>query len=296
MKWTNVFCLICISLCATHSTNGRDATGNIMSRADSLFAIGSYFEASIEYERAIYLSESSRERVLANLGKAEALKQTGEFKKAYDDLQRSLMFQGDDSLRMEVMYQVAFCAYMSGMIAEANAMIMRIRHSFDGQLHSKMYLLESLVKVEMQQWEELREHLSHWLEKFSANNMQKNDVLDQYDALLEDNKNRKNLSPERARLWSTFLPGAGQLYAGEPGWAFLNVFSQLAGLASFGLLAYNGFYIASVVAGLGPFQAFYFGGIKQAYELTERNSKSRLEEVQTALNFFLLDVAIKLEQ
>lgn len=291
MKWINVYCLICISLCATLLTKKVYANDPLIEHANALFKLGSYFEASIEYERVIYFSESPRTRVVANLNKARALKQLGEFDKARHDLQRSLLFRGDDSLRIEVLYQIAFCAYMSDRPAEAHAMLLQLRNSFGGLVCQKLFLLEALVKTDLQQWEKLREHLLHWMGEVSASNEQKTAIITQYDNLFSDKGKGLSKDPDRARLWSTFIPGAGQLYAGEPGWAILNVVSQFAGLAGFGLLAYNGFYIASFVAGLGPFQSFYFGGIKQAHELTVNNNKSRMDDLQTALKVFLFDVA-----
>lgn len=291
MRLINAFCLICIFHCATLSIKGLYASEPMMRYADSLYAAGYYFEASIEYERVIFESQSVHTRVLANLSKADALKQLGHFSRARRDLQRSLMFRGDDSLRLEIQYQFAFCSYMSGMVSEANSMLLQIRNSFGQIAQNRIFLLESLVMVDMQRWDELREHILMWLEAYSIDSHKIAALLYEYDILLEEGSRGLEKDPGRAELWSTFVPGAGQLYAGEPGWAVLNVFSQLAGLTSFGLLAYNGFYIAGVVAGLGIFQSFYFGGIKQASELTSDNVKSRLEQLQTAMRYFLLDVA-----
>ncbi len=266
-----------------------------MKHADSLFSVGSYFEASVEYERVYFESGSANTRVIANLRKAGALKQIGAFNKARRDLQRSLIFRGNDSLRIEILYQVAFSAYMSGMMLESNSMLLQIRNNFGQVVQNRIFLLEALVKVEMQQWGDLREHLIAWIDAFSGDNHKKNEILSEYDVIFAGSDWDSEKDPDRARLWSTFVPGAGQLYAGEPGRALLNAFSQLAGLAGFGLLAYNGFYVASIVAGLGSFQSFYFGGIKQAHELTVTTNKSRLDDLQTALRIFLFDVAAFVE-
>lgn len=261
-----------------------------MHKADSLFASGMYFEASIAYERVIYHSSSTVERVKANLGKVEALKQLGNFSKARNDLRRSLMFRGDDSLRLEVLYQMAFCAYMDGASDDAHITLMQLKHDFGFVGQQRLYLLESLVLADLGRWEGLREQLQAWLMEFEADSLMMQRTMMAYDDMLMENLPRIDRDPEKARLWSTFVPGAGQLYAGEPGWGALNAFSQLAGLAGFGLLAYNGFYVASAVVGLGAFQSFYFGGIKQAGELTSDNTKSRLEKLQTAMAHLLLDV------
>ena len=297
MRWTNAFFLICTFLCATPSTDASEAAvAGMMRKADSLFANGKYFEASIAYERVFYHSSSTLERVQANLGKAEALKQMGDFSKARHDLRRSLVFRGNDSIRLELLYQIAFCDYMDGAADEANITLMQLRHAFGQLRQQRVYLLEAFVLSDQGSWDALREHLQSWLIDFEADSLTVQNTMLAYEELLERGLPRMSRTPEKARLWSTFVPGAGQLYAGEPGWGALNAFSQLAGLAGFGLLAYNGFYVAGAVVGLGAFQAFYFGGIKQAGELTTENTKSRLEKLRTAVAYLLLDVADRLTE
>lgn len=291
MRWISAFCLICIFLCATPLTDASANDKGLMHKADSLFGEGMYFQASIAYERIIYHSTSPVERVRANLGKTEALKQIGDFSKARNDLRRSLMFRGDDSLRLEIMYQMAFCAYMDHASDDAYISLMQLKQNFGLRGQQRLYLLEALVLSDLGRWEELRDHLQAWLIDFEADSLMVQQTMKAYDEILKEGLYRADRDSEKARLWSTFVPGAGQLYAGEPGWGALNAFSQLAGLAGFGLLAYNGFYVASAVVGLGAFQAFYFGGIKQAGDLANENTKNRLENLQTAIAHLLLDVS-----
>jgi tetratricopeptide (TPR) repeat protein len=297
MRWINAFFLICIFHCVTPSTDVFGVTDSgMMRRADSLFAQGNYFEASIAYERVFYHSESATARVSANLKKAEALKQIGEFARALDDLRRSFAFRGNDSLRLELHYQMAFCAYMDGAADEAHITLLQLRRAFGPVRQQRLYLLEGLILSERGGWDDLREHLQSWLMDFEADSLTQQNTMLAFDEILDEGLAGISRSADRARLWSTFIPGAGQLYAGEPGWAVLNAFSQLAGLAGFGFLAYNGFYVAGAVVGLGAFQSFYFGGIKQAGELTTKNTNSHLEKLQMAMAHLLLHVADNLSE
>lgn len=294
MKWTNVFFLICISLCATLSTETAHGRDKWFQRADSLFAAEAWFEASIAYERSYYLSETAHQRVLANLAKAEALKQMGEFSKAHGDLQRSLVFRGSESLRLEVLYQMAFCAYMDGDDTSAQSLLLQIRHHFGTPAQQRIFLLKGLVMNDQARWDDLRQHLREWIDTFSDDDHVRSGIMTAFDALVMEGGPPEMRDPERARLWSTFIPGGGQIYAGSPGWGALNAFSQLAALGGFGLMVWNGYYIASFVAGLGPFQSFYFGGIRQAGNLTAQNNNCRLEFFQAAMGEFLLNVAAQL--
>ncbi len=297
MKWTSVFFLTCISLCATLSTDRAAAADRWFGEGDSLFGTARFFEAAVAYERSYFLSEDAQQRVLVNLAKAEALKQMGEFSRARNDLQRSLTFYGNDSLRKEVNYQVALCAYLDGDASGARSLLMRLRRTFEEVPSSRQFLLEGLVLVDLAEWDDLRGHLMEWFREHADGPAEKERLLQAYDALLNKwGGPPEMLDPGRARMWSTFVPGSGQVYAGSAGWGVLNAFSQVLALGGFGLLVYNGTYIASVVAGLGPFQSFYFGGIRQAGTLAGEKNKSRLEGFRAALGEFLLDVAVQMNE
>ncbi len=290
MKWNNVFYLICIFLCATPLIDRVFAGEDVFEKAEALFASENYFEASIAYERVLFFSESPEIRAIANLQKAQALKQMGAYGSARNDLQRSLRFRGDDSLRFEILYQYAFCSFMDGRSAEANASLLQLKHAFSHMHLDRYFLLQALALTDLSRWGDLRLHLEEWVTKYSDNDIWIAHQLAAFDEILVGYEKVFIMSEEGARLRSTFVPGLGQVYAGEPGWGILNGFSQLASLAAFGIMAYNGYFIASFFAGLGPWQSFYFGGIKHAGELTAKNKNSRLIEIQTAMSLFLLDV------
>ncbi len=290
MKWNNVFCLICTFLCATPLIERIYAADDVFKKADALFASENYFEATIEYERVLFFSGSSEIRAMANLQKAQALKQLGAFGKARNDLQRSFHFRGDDSLRFEILYQYAFCSYMDNRSDEAFATLLQLKHAFGHFPLHRYFLLQAMVLADLQQWDDLRTHLELWITKYLDDGIFLQNKLVKYDEILSGYEKVFRMDAERARLRSTFVPGLGQIYAGEFGWGLLNGFSQLASLAAFGVMAYNGYYIASFFAGLGPWQSFYFGGIRHAGELAATNKNNRLEDLQTALSVFLLAV------
>ncbi|MFP4064921.1 MAG: tetratricopeptide repeat protein [Bacteroidales bacterium] len=262
-----------------------------MRRADSLFVSGAYFEASIAFERVYFEANAADSRVNANLKKAQALKQLGEYGKALGDLRRSLTFRGEDALRRELLYEMAFCAYMDGNPDDAYGLLQQFRHHFGQDSGQRVYLLEGLILAELQQWDELGDHLHDWVMSYADDPQLAQQMVAEYDTILLEAGRKGSRDPEKARMWSTFVPGAGQLYAGEPGWGALNVASQLVSLGAFALMAWNGYYIASVFAGLGPFQAFYFGGIRQAGMYAEAYEKSRREKTRAAVAAFLFDVA-----
>ncbi len=299
MKWINGFYLICIFLCGTLSEGAHAQTEQLMRRADSLFASGNYFESSVAYERVYFESEEPLMRITANLKKAQALKQLREYDRALADLRRSVTFSGKDSLRQEVLYEMAFCAYMDGDPGEAFALLQQFRHRYGQDSGQRVYLLEGLVLNDLRQWDALADHIESWVLNFSGDPEMAEEIAEEqlacYAEILMLKEEQRKPDPEKARLWSTFIPGSGQLYAGEAGWGMLNAFSQLASLGAFAAMAINGYYVAGVFAGLGPFQSFYFGGIRQAGLLAENNKKSRRDETLAAVREFLFSLEEKID-
>jgi tetratricopeptide (TPR) repeat protein len=275
MKWTSAFCSTCIFLCATLSTSQGQEAARALRQADSLFAGGIYFHASIEYERAYYLSEGPGDRILANLGKASALKQMGLFDKAHVDLQRSLPQAPSDSLRFALLNELALCAYLSGDYQTARSWLQQIIHFYgDNPWSDCILLLEALTLLQLEQWEALAGHLE---QRAAAGDGEAGLLADALRDTIREGAVPVRKDPRRARRLSTFLPGTGHVWAGYPGRGLLNAGAQLGALASFAWFACNGFYVAGVSVGLALFQSFYFGGIRQAGDLAAGGSEARME-------------------
>jgi tetratricopeptide (TPR) repeat protein len=297
MKWINAYCLICTFLCATPSIS-QDFPGlRAMDAADSLFAAGEYFVASIEYERCYFLSDDPLLRTRANLAKAAALKQMGRFENARSDLQRSLPFAGTDSLRFLVLYELAFCSFMAGDHPGAASYIRQAGYFFPGR-QSELRLLEALTMVQMERWTDLNEQLAKWLSEHLDGDQ---DALERAEGIVVEITGLtaagalpRQRNPEKARLMSTFLPGLGHAYAGEAGKGLLNASSQLISLGLFGILAWNGFYVSSLTVGLSMFQSFYFGGIRQAGELAGATNWSAMASLKRQLSDRLIALELAL--
>ncbi len=291
MRSISEFCLICIFLCATHSTEAGMREDTLFQKADSLFEAGNYFVAAIEFERVYYFAEEPLQRFHANLGKARALKQKGEFGRARNDLQRSVTARVEDGLRFKLFYEMAFCAYMAGDYSDALSLVQQIHHYFENHPDiENIYLVQALTYLMLERWEQLNDHAAYWVKNHPNTNDQAERLLKEINHKLKKDNIPSPLEPKTARLWSTFLPGSGQVYAGEPGWGLLNAFSQALSLGMAGILIWNGFYIAAGAGGLGMFQSFYFGGIRQAGELAGRNSRREMEQFENSIAHLLVSI------
>lgn len=306
MKLTNAFFLTCIYLCGTSLTSDVSAlqpvsglsvkdsfparlsgpgSPALFAFADSLYNAGDYFFASIEYERIYYLAPEREVRTTANLKKVQALKQLGSFGKAGRDIRRSLPFVTDGESGFNILYEMAFCAYMEKDYASSLLALDQISHSASGQTNlAKTRLLRGLVYTQMEDWAGLASHLDAWCPDES----QAVRLMDSLRFVLVEAERFRQKSVRKARMLSTFLPGTGHLYAGRPGKGALNAFSQAASLGSAVLLAANGYYISTFAVGLSLFQSFYFGGIRQAGSLAESSNEHELAALKQKVAGMLL--------
>ena len=293
MKWTSAFCLTCIFLCGTYFVRGEGLSQDTtFCKGDTLFAQGQYFEAGIAYERVYFYSEDPDVRARASLRKSQALKQQGEYARAVNDLQRSLPYTREDSLREAILYEMAFCSFLSGVYPQSFSLLKQLEVQYpEGQQPEAYSLLKGMVLVKMEDWEGFNEYLQE-ISAEDPRDSERDMLLNEIHNLLQESQWPAVRDPDKARMLSTFLPGSGHIYAGEPGQGILNGLSQMASLGTAVLLAYNQLYIGGFIVGLGMFQSFYFGGIRHAGELAEEKNQTEKDLYQGKL-FALL---IKLHQ
>ena len=292
MRWINVFCLIFIFPCATYSLeNPYHQPDTIFLAGDSLFAEGKYFEAAIAYERVYIFSENGNIRAKANLSRARSLKQIGEFAKARNDLQRSLGLRGNPELHSQIMYEIAFLDYMAGNYTSSLSVLIQMEQLYGHlAIWQEAKVLYPLVYVMLEHWE-LALNRTLELIKSSTDYQFIADSLAYTAITLFATNHRPTLkSEERASLLSTFLPGVGHLYAGALGKGAINATSQLLSLGISGLLAYHKLYISGFIIGLGMFQMFYFGGVRQAEQLAIQHNLEEMYNYKSLLKDFILDI------
>ncbi len=292
MKLTNAFFLICIFLCVSFTLKGKEyESEQDFTRADSLYQAGNFFLSAIEYERVFYFSNDIETRMQANLKRAEALKQQNEFARARNDLQRSAHLAGFPVLHAQVLYQMAFCDYMTGNYGQSISTLQQLtRFYHEKAKEEEVLLLFALASIMNEQWQ-LAEEKTHQLILLKNSELSEMDsltlVVEQFYA--EDNIPELK-SQKRASLLAAVIPGSGHWYAGYPGKGAVNLTSQLLSLGIAGVLVYFRLYVSGFVVGLGSFQSFYFGGIKQATFLTHQRNLILMGDYKELLSKFVMDV------
>ncbi len=284
---------ICIFLCANFFLISIVSASELYSfeDADRLFEEGKYFEAAVSFERIYYTSEDSRARIKANLKRAESLKLLGEFSKARNDLQRSVHINTHADLHQEVLYQMAFCDYMTGNYSSCMAFLLQIEHFYPALRETPdVERLFALANAMLANWEQSMEHTLALIEKGSFAESMKDSLITETRNLFSHCRQPKERSEKKAQLLSTFLPGSGHIYAGYPGKGILNAGSQLMALSLAGVMMWQGLYITGFTVGLGLFQSFYFGGIRQATFLTHQTNLQEFADYKESLSLFILSV------
>ena len=254
-------------------------------KCDSLYASGKYFEASIEYERKIFSVKTQAELRYFQYKKALCYKKLMEFDRALNELQPIYFTNSGDSLFQRVYYEQSLCFYLNGEPTKALWKIDEyLRRSTDTASFHVFMPVRLFCLNETFQWDEARECFMRFIQmqKFAP---EKEAEMQQ---MVNNLYKKKNLPPiksiKRAENWSRFVPGSGQIYAGEAGEGIVNFLINVSVLAFSAHQVYNGFYITGYLAGLGFFNKTYHGGIKRSGILASQKNKELIVNFNSKIN------------
>ena len=273
MPYTIKFFFSFIFLCGIFSNSSATDL-----KADSLFASGRYFDASIEYERLIFNAGTPANRNYFRYKKAVCYKKMKRFDRALEELQPLFFSNSNDSLYQRVCYEQSLCFYLNGEPKKALWKIDEYLHrSTDTASYNCFMPVKILALNKDHQWKEAQECFLDYVEmqNFAP---EKQTEMQQLVFNLYQKKNRPHIrSIDKAENWSRFIPGSGQIYAGRTGEGIANFLLNASVLAFSAHQVYNGFYITGYLAGLGLFNKTYHGGIKRAGILSSRKNEELTE-------------------
>jgi len=254
-------------------------------KCDSLFAVGKYFEASIEYERQIFYAGNNENLNHYRLQKALCYKQMHQFEKALNELQPIYITNVADTLYQRVCYEQSLCYYLNGSPEKALWKIEEYQHrNPDSAMHQIFLPIKILCLNEVQKWDDAKRCFSDFIEVSDIPSEKKPEIHRCIDQIYQKKNLPKIKSEKKAENWSRFIPGSGQVYAGKPGEGIVNFLINASLLAFTAQQAYQGFYITGYLAGLGFFNKTYHGGIKRAGILAEHKSKEELVNFNHQIN------------
>lgn len=255
------------------------------SEADRLYESGNYFEASIEYERQIFYAQNQTDINLLKYKKALCYKKMGEYDRSLEELQPIFFLNQADTLYQYVSYEQALCNFLNGDAANA---LWKIDEYFHQSKDSASFLYFLPIKIlalnETMKWEEAKNSFLQYIEMQNLT-PEKQATIEQTINDLYDKKNLPKIKSEKsAENWSRFLPGSGQMYAGNVGEGAINFLINASVLTFAGIQAYNGFYLTGYLGGLGFLNKTYHGGIKRAGVLATQKSKTEMSNFNQEIN------------
>ncbi len=254
-------------------------------KCDSLYASGKFFEASIEYERMIFIAESQANLNYLKYKKALCYKKLMKFDKALEELQSIYFSNSGNSIYQLVCYEQSLCFYLNGEPAKALWKIDEYFHrSADTASFRNFMPVRILCLNETLQWNEAKESFSRFIHMQNFTPV-KEDELTQIINNLYRKRNLPHIkSVKKAENWSRFIPGSGQIYAGKKGEGVVNFLINASVLSFAAYQVYNGFYVTGYIAGLGLLNKTYHGGIKRSGILASQKNKELIVNFNSEIN------------
>jgi len=259
--------LICAFLFAHLLSNGQNKY------ADSLFGIGQYQKAVIEYEFTCFSTVSDSISLKSRYQKIQCFKQLGMFAKAIQEANKMDTLKISESEKQTLFHELALCYFMEGHFEQA---VFFGEKSLFLNYNKDIHLLLILSNLEKLNFERSEFELTNFIE----HNLQANKQHAYKDSvkLLFNNKNIPKLkSTNTARKLSRIIPGSGQIYSGNVTEGLFNLLLH-SGILAFGIYeAIVGYYVSAYFSGIGILSKFYGGGIRRAIYLTKKENERRTE-------------------
>jgi tetratricopeptide (TPR) repeat protein len=269
-----LFCSTCIFLFTAPSANSFNSP-DYFSKAVRIFGEGRYFEASIEFERAIFYESDSNRVVQYKYYKSLCYKELALYNKALEELKGINLENVHDTLFMLIRYEQAVCAYLNNDINQALSYINEFRTRVNGPFESSdIILLNILCLNANRNWGNALVLWNKYIDNCPVQDPLK-DIFKTEIAALYDRKNiPKYYSPGKAGNLSRFIPGSGQIYCGSIPDGTLNFLINMSLLGYSIWEIYSGYFFTGNYSILVFFNRFYIGGINRAQNIAmEKNDK-----------------------
>jgi hypothetical protein len=278
------YCLTCISLCAIFLTKAQAATDTLPSdvlirQAETLYAAGRYFEASIAWERVLFENNDPQQQITAVTGKTECLKMQGLFDPAVTFLETWQAFSFPDTDLARLHYQLVLCNYLGGHFENTLSLVDRWSYEHHGREPDPLLVVLKILSLnELQRWKEAGDTYRAFM------------ISHRPDALPADLYTHlpRLKSVSKATALATFIPGGGQFYAGKPGEALFSILVQAAGIW-FAVLSFEEhYYVSAWLVGAALFGAFHLGGVRRSEVLVQRYNRKKVQDFNEQIRGQLL--------
>ena len=250
--------------------------------AQGLSDAGNYDAAITEYERFICLTPDSSLRSTAWLAVSRCNRELGHWDAAIDALRRAADITGD-SLRNVCRVETGIVNLAAGRYSAAEIDLLRTANfARQPTARRRASLVLGVCDLYEGKWDEARRAFNA---AFDSTDPRRRAV----DSLLSPRVRPAGLSPSLAKWLSTFLPGAGQFYAGD----WKNGFNALILNGATGYLLVDRLlaqdWVTIFLSSVSQFQRYYLGQRLRAEqiaqtrnELAARHHATRIIEIVRA--------------
>ena len=236
--------------------------------ANRFFEIGNYENAITEYKRFIYFNPSNEKINETYYKIGLAYRDKDNWKNALDAFRKSNATAQNDSIRDEIRITIGTTLIAKGNYSSAEFELLKVSlFSKYPNIKRKAHFCLGVCYIYSFKWDKAEKSFTQYFSDSIPNHFAK------IDSLLAQAKNFKYKSPRLAKWLSTFLPGAGQIYAGN----WLNGINALMvnGLTSY--LLFDAFfdqrYEDVLITNITLFERYYRGNRYNAENIAKLHNK-----------------------
>lgn len=200
---------------------------------------------------------------------AECYRLLGEFEKA-EPLYESIYISGitDEKLKNRIIFSSTICSINRGRLNYAHVVLDDLKKR--GASMDSVYYLSGITYLKQRKFQKANNQFDK---------ITKCKLKEKASYMLQKSRNQKFKSPKLALIFSTFIPGSGQIYASRP----VKGFISFALNVSLGYLIYKAAKedrnIDAALIGYFGLQRFYFGNMNQAEKYAKEHNREILDAI-----------------
>jgi len=256
----------------------------ILDFAEKFFSAGCYEEAITEYKRFIFFHPKDEEVSYVYSRIARIHRLCSEWDEAVDAHERAIITAADDSVKQMRKLELAVTYIAAGNYSMAEVLLLKIEvAAVNLEIKKRCALLRAVAEIHSYKWDYARDAFSTYF-LYSPDTV----LQQRINEVLAEREKFFYRSPSSARQLSTFIPGLGQLYAGDAANA-LNAFLLNGGLITWMVYkAVHGYWSDAWVIYYFLFRRYYFGNKYNAKRIAgEKNRSFNQSQIQKIMELLV---------
>jgi tetratricopeptide (TPR) repeat protein len=243
-----------------------------LSLGDRLATAGALDQAITEYKRVLYFNHDEQITGSMHARIAACYRAQQLWPEAIFHLRRSIQYASSLEEIEEREFDLVTALLASGRDSEAELHLLQLRE-FSVMDERRLSLYLTVTYTYRGQWGKAASQLRKAFPPGEIADVRMREKVEQLEQVFTEARETPRKSPEGAVWLSTALPGAGQLYAGDP-WDALNALAVNAGLITLICAAVKEeWYLEGVLLFLYPLRHYYLGNRNNARIAAEQRNR-----------------------